>query len=59
MISSVFVQPGDDGDADRFGVGGPDECFGRFVDEVARFAGVGIDFDQAETLMAAVDFLVA
>ena len=37
-------------------VGRPDERLALFVDQVAGLAGVRIDLDQAESLVAAVGF---
>src|SRR5262249_24294521 len=38
-------------------VGGPDEAFFLLVDDVAGLAGVGVDFDEPEALVAEVIFL--
>ena len=53
-----FIEPGDGADVERLAMGRPDECLGLLVDQVARLTGVGIDFDQPESLVAAVGFFV-
>ena len=58
MISSVLSSQLTIPQVQVLRVGGPDEGFGLLVDEIARLAGVGIDLDDAEPLMAAIDLLI-
>src|SRR6185436_2127505 len=52
------IEPGDRADAQGFSMGRPDESLGLLVDQNAAVAGRGIDFDQSESLVAAVRLFI-
>ena len=54
-----LLEPTHSRHAEVLGMFGPDKRFRYFIDDVARVAGEGVDFDDAESLMAAVDFFIA
>ena len=54
-----FLEPVHIVQAEALGVSGPNECTGFFVNEVAESAGLGIHFDDAIPLVAAIHLDVA
>src|SRR5262245_4718250 len=53
-----LLEPRNWGDADVFGVSSPDERVSFFVDQIAAATAIGIDLDQPQALMTAIDLLI-